>query len=44
MVKGNIYYIKGDTIMKYNNHGLNDIITYKEFEFNSYHIFDVYMK
>ena len=44
MTKDNIYFIEGTTIMKYNSHGLNDLVEYKEFEHNNYHIFDVYMK
>ena len=40
--KDNIYFIEGSKLYKYNNNGLNELIDYKEFEFNYENIFDVY--
>ena len=39
-----IYYIKEDTLYKYNEYGIVDLIKREEFKYNSKNIFDVYIK
>ncbi|MBO5375714.1 MAG: hypothetical protein J6A52_02575 [Bacilli bacterium] len=39
-----IYYIKEDTLYKYTEYGIVDLIKREEFKYNSKNIFDVYIK
>ena len=43
VINDSIYFIDGDKLYKYNDYGLNEIITRDEFKYNFYNIFDVYI-
>ena len=43
VINNSIYFIDDDTLFKYNEYGLNKIITRDEFKYNYYNIFDVYV-
>ena len=43
VLNDSIYFIEDDKLYKYNDYGLNEIITRDEFKYNSYNIFDVYI-
>ncbi len=40
--KGNVYFIDNDTIYKYNDSGLYDMVTTNELIYNSINVYDVY--
>ena len=43
VINNNIYFLDGDSIYKYNEYGLNKIVTRDDFKYNSDNIYDVYL-